>query len=37
MHAALDQMAADGRISGPDAEELGAYLDMAARQLVNVG
>jgi hemoglobin len=37
MHAALDQMAADGRIGGPDAEELGAYLDMAARQLVNIG
>jgi hemoglobin len=37
MHAALDQLAADGRIGGPDAEELRAYLDMAARQLVNIG
>jgi hemoglobin len=35
MHAALDQMHDAGRIGEADAGELQAYLDMAARQLVN--
>ena len=35
MHGALDAMRADGRIGEPDADELRAYLDMAAGQLVN--
>ncbi len=35
MHAALDRMRDDGRIAEADTEELRAYVDMAARQLVN--
>jgi len=35
MHEALRELQAAGRINDADADELGAYLDMAARQLVN--
>jgi hemoglobin len=35
MDAALDALVAAGRIGEADAEELRAYLEMAARQLVN--
>ena len=35
MHEALRELQAAGRINDADAEELGAYLDMAAHQLVN--
>ncbi len=35
MHGALEAMRADARIGEPDADELRAYLDMAAGQLVN--
>jgi hemoglobin len=37
MDAALAGLEAEDRISGPDAAELRAYLDMAAHQLVNTG
>jgi hemoglobin len=37
MHDALGELHAAGRIDDADAEELGAYLDMAAHQLVNTG
>jgi hemoglobin len=37
MHDALRELHADGRIADADADELGAYLDMAAHQLVNTG
>ena len=37
MFAALDELEAAGRIGKSDAEELRAYLDMAARQLINTG
>jgi truncated hemoglobin YjbI len=37
MHEALRELHAAGRIDDADAEELGAYLDMAAHQLVNTG
>jgi hemoglobin len=37
MEDALAGLEAGGRISGPDAAELRAYLDMAAHQLVNTG
>ena len=37
MEGALAGLEAEGRISGPDAAELRAYLDMAAHQLVNTG
>jgi hemoglobin len=37
MQHALRELHADGRIEDADAEELGAYLDMAAHQLVNTG
>ena len=35
MFAALGQLESAGRIGKSDAEELRAYLDMAARQLIN--
>ena len=35
MFAALGQLESAGRIAKSDAEELRAYLDMAARQLIN--
>ena len=35
MHEALQELHVAGRIDDADAEELGAYLDMAAHQLVN--
>jgi hemoglobin len=35
MNDALDELAAESRITGPDADELRAYLDMAAHSLVN--
>jgi hemoglobin len=35
MNEALDELAAASRIAEPDAEELRAYLDMAAHSLVN--
>ena len=35
MFAALAQLESAGRIAKSDAEELRAYLDMAARQLIN--
>jgi len=37
MGDALTGLEAEGRISGSDATELRAYLDMAAHQLVNTG
>ncbi len=37
MGEALTGLEAEGRISGSDATELRAYLDMAAHQLVNTG
>jgi hemoglobin len=37
MLAALDELQGAGRIGQSDAEELRAYLEMAARQLVNTG
>ena len=37
MFAALGQLESAGRIGKSDAEELRAYLDMAARQLINTG
>ena len=37
MHDALRELHATGRIGDADTEELGAYLDMAAHQLVNTG
>ncbi len=37
MDGALAGLEAEGRISGSDADELRAYLDMAAHQLVNTG
>ena len=37
MGGALAGLEAEDRISGPDAAELRAYLDMAAHQLVNTG
>jgi hemoglobin len=37
MLAALGELEAAARIGRSDAEELGAYLDMAARQLINTG
>jgi hemoglobin len=37
MNDALESLRAEGRIGDGDATELGAYLDMAARQLVNTG
>jgi hemoglobin len=37
MEGALAGLAAQGRISAPDAADLRAYLDMAAHQLVNTG
>jgi len=37
MGDALTGLEAEGRISGSDASELRAYLDMAAHQLVNTG
>jgi hemoglobin len=37
MHVALRELLAEGRIDEADADELGAYLDMAAHQLVNTG
>jgi hemoglobin len=37
MQAALQELHAAGRINDADADELGAYLDMAAHQLVNTG
>ena len=37
MPHALGELHAAGRISDADTEELGAYLDMAAHQLVNTG
>ena len=35
MHDALEELRTSGRIDDADADELGAYLDMAAHQLVN--
>jgi truncated hemoglobin YjbI len=35
MHDALRELQGAGRIDAADTEELGAYLDMAAHQLVN--
>jgi hemoglobin len=37
MSGALEELRAAGRIGDADAEELRAYLDMAAHQLVNTG
>ncbi len=37
MDEALQELHAAGRIGDADADELRAYLDMAARQLVNTG